>query len=108
MVNTTKSNSTSSKDIIESAIKDNEVVVFSKSSCPYCDATKRTLAGLSMNTKVYELDEMASGGNIQRTLLEMTGQRTVPNVWVQGQHLGGNDDTQDAVASGKLQKLLKE
>ena len=37
----------------------------------------------------------------------MTQQRTVPNVFVAGQHLGGNDDTQQAARSGKLAALLK-
>lgn len=36
------------------------------------------------------LDE---GQNIQEVLLEMTGQRTVPNVFVNGTHVGGCDQT---------------
>ena len=30
----------------------------------------------------------------------------MPNVFIKGQHLGGNDDTQRAARSGKLQELL--
>ena len=30
----------------------------------------------------------------------------VPNVFIGGVHLGGNDDTQSAAASGKLQEML--
>jgi|TARA_B110000196_G_C20701853_1_gene455619 glutaredoxin 3 len=30
----------------------------------------------------------------------------VPNVFIGGVHLGGNDDTQNAAASGKLQEML--
>lgn len=96
----------STKDFIESTVKDNAVVVFSKSYCPYCKATKRTLAGLNAKAKVYELDDMPDGGDIQRVLQEMTGQSTVPNVWVKGQHLGGNDDTQNAAKAGLLQVQL--
>ena len=33
---------------------------------------------------------------VQAALLALTQQRTVPNVFVAGQHLGGNDDTQAA------------
>jgi glutaredoxin 3 len=31
---------------------------------------------------------------------------TVPNVFVNGQHIGGNDDTQSAIKSGKIAQLL--
>ena len=36
----------------------------------------------------------------------MTGQGTVPNVFIRGKHLGGNDDTQKAHAEGRLSLLL--
>ena len=34
----------------------------------------------------------------------MSGQRTVPNVYINGKHLGGNDDTQAAASNGKLKE----
>ena len=52
-----------------------------------------------------ELDLMDDGASIQDTLLDMTGQRTVPNVFIGGKHLGGCDDTMKAYESGELQKL---
>ena len=57
---------------------------------------------------VHELDEMPNGYAIQDELYRKTGQRTVPNVFVGGQHIGGNDDTQAAYRRGKLQKLLRQ
>ena len=39
-------------------------------------------------------------------LAELTGQRTVPNIFVKGEHLGGNDDLQEAAQSGRLAELL--
>lgn len=84
-----------------------QVVVFSKSYCPYCAATKEGLGGLGVDFKVHELDKMGDDGPaLQGALLQMTGQRTVPNVFVKGQHIGGNDDTQAAIKSGKLQEML--
>jgi len=55
---------------------------------------------------VHELDQMENGAEIQTALLDMTGQRSVPNVFVKQQHIGGNDDTQLAAKKGKLQELL--
>jgi glutaredoxin 3 len=37
----------------------------------------------------------------------LSGQRTVPNVFVRGRHLGGNDDTHRAHRTGQLAKLLQ-
>jgi glutaredoxin 3 len=55
---------------------------------------------------VLELDQRPDGAAIQQALLELTGQRTVPNVFVRGKHLGGNDATQQAHKTGSLQRLL--
>jgi len=49
---------------------------------------------------------MDNGSEIQDELLSMTGQNTVPNVFVKGEHIGGNDDTQAASKSGKINELL--
>lgn len=45
------------KEKTESLIKDNAVMVFSKSYCPYCKATKKTLENAGAKFTVYELNE---------------------------------------------------
>ena len=62
---------------------------------------------MNIDAKVYELDNMDNGADIQSALLDISGQRTVPNVFVKGKHWGGNDDTQAAARSGKLEEMLK-
>ena len=52
-------------------------------------------------------DQRDDGADIQGAVLDISGQRTVPNVFIKGKHLGGNDDTQNAVRTGKLQDMLK-
>jgi glutaredoxin 3 len=59
----------------------------------------------SLQFTVFELDEMKDGGEIQAALLDISGQRTVPNVFVNGKHVGGCDNTLAAIASGEFQKL---
>lgn len=49
---------------------------------------------------------MKDGADIQAALATMTGQRTVPNVFIKGKHLGGCDSTLAAIADGSLKKLL--
>ncbi|KAI8823712.1 glutaredoxin [Fimicolochytrium jonesii] len=95
------------KDIVEKAITDNKIVVFSKSYCPYCNKAKKLLDSLSAKYTAFELDQREDGSAIQQYLREKTGQNTVPNIFVKEQHVGGCDDLHAANSSGKLQKLLQ-
>ena len=61
---------------------------------------------MSIDAKIIELDEIDNGAEIQEALLDLSGQRTVPNVFIKGMHLGGNDDTQSAGSSGQLKEML--
>ena len=83
------------------------MVVYSKSWCPFCQRTKGLFDSLGVEYTAVELDQLDDGPAIQDALLGLTQQRTVPNVFVGGEPLGGNDDTMRAAASGKLQEMLK-
>jgi glutaredoxin 3 len=61
---------------------------------------------MNIPAKIIELDTMDNGSEVQAALLDISGQRTVPNVFIKGKHLGGNDDSQAAARSGKLQEML--
>ena len=49
---------------------------------------------------------MADGAERQAALLQISGQRTVPNIFINGKHLGGNSDLCDALDDGELLDLL--
>merc|ERR1719183_1885810 len=82
------------EESIQQTTASNEVVIYSKSWCPYCAQCKQLFDDMSQPYTAIELDEREDGEQLQAALLEMTQQRTVPNVFVGGHHLGGNDDTQ--------------
>jgi len=95
------------KDFINQENSSNQVVIWSKSYCGYCAATKRLFGSIDgIQVSCHELDRMSNGSAIQNELANMTGQRSVPNVFVNNQHVGGNDDTQAAYRNGTLAKLL--
>ncbi|KAL2943150.1 Glutaredoxin-C6 [Bienertia sinuspersici] len=48
------------------------------------------------------------GSEVQAALAQWTGQRTVPNVFVGGNHIGGCDETMAKHKEGKLVPLLTE
>ncbi|KAL2268937.1 hypothetical protein VTJ83DRAFT_3783 [Remersonia thermophila] len=89
-------------------IDDNAVMVFSKSYCPYCNNTKRILNGLDAKFTTYELNQEADGDDIQNALHQMTGQRTVPNIFIGRVHIGGNSDLENVVKNGKDGKSITE
>ena len=89
-------------DRIDAEIAGNKVMVFSKSSCPFCVQTKNLLQSQGIAFKAIELDHEASGADMQNTLQQKTGQRTVPNIFINGQHIGGNSDIQTLNNSGQL------
>ena len=95
-----------SADFVNAEIGAHDVVVFSKSYCPFCKKTKDLFDDLKIDATVYELNKMDDGADIQSALLELTGQNTVPNVFIKGEHVGGNDDCQRAAKAGTLQEKL--
>jgi len=89
-----------------SIIDDNAVAVFSKSWCPYCKATKTLLSQLGAKYYTIELDQVDDGADIQAALAEISGQTSVPNIYIKKQHIGGNSDLQ--AKKGELPALLKD
>ena len=89
-------------------VEGEKVIVFSKSYCPYCSKVKQLLESEGIPYTVVELDQHEQGQELQRILLRLTGQRTVPNVFIKGGHVGGASETLETYRSGELYKLLGE
>jgi glutaredoxin 3 len=92
---------------VQELIQTNAVMVFSKSYCPFSRRVKELFGeGLRIPYGVIELDQDSQGSAIMDYLNSLTGQKTVPNVFINGQHIGGCDSTYEAHRQGKIQSLL--
>ncbi|XP_062219789.1 monothiol glutaredoxin-S6-like [Phragmites australis] len=91
---------------VQNAIYSNRITIFSKTYCPYSMRAKRIFRDLKEDPYIVELDLRGDGREIQSVLLDLVGRHTVPQVFVNGQHVGGSDDTANALSNGQLQKLL--
>jgi glutaredoxin 3 len=80
------------------------VLIYATAACPYCQAADRLLArkGVSDIERVRVDLEPARRAEMR----QMSGRNTVPQIWIDGRHIGGSDDLHDLDASGQLDKLL--
>ncbi|CAD5215969.1 unnamed protein product [Bursaphelenchus xylophilus] len=99
-------------NFVNEQVGSKKVVIFSKSWCPYSRKAKQVLLGVyrvdQKDYKVIELDEMETGDLIQDALQRVTGGRSVPRVFVNGQFIGGGDDTERLHKENKMAGLLKD
>ena len=99
----TKGMSTLIKKTVKEQIRESHIIVFSKSYCSCCTETKQLLEGRGMEYTAVEIDQHVYGTALQDALQAISGQRTVPNIFIGGKHFGGNDDLQSAATSGLLE-----
>ena len=98
------------KSDIDNLIKEKKVVVISKSYCPYCKKAKMVLAKYNIPKECIEIREIEddpSCEEIQKYMMQLTGGRSVPRVFIGGKFIGGGDETQALHSKGQLKQLLK-
>jgi len=93
-------------EMVKEKNEQNPVIVYSKSWCPYCARVKALFQKLEVDAKIVELDEVVEGDDVQAALYEITGRRTVPQVFVAGEFIGGADDTLGLHQAGELKGLF--
>ena len=97
------------KSQIEKEISSNKVMFYSKSYCPFCISAKEILKKhIPSGFEIKELDFDRNGNAIQDTLQELTNQRTVPNIFLGGKHIGGCSDLEKLEKSGELANIISK
>lgn len=81
------------------------VVIYSKSWCPFCVQAKRLLQ--SKKVAFTEIDVEREPAKMQE-MMKKSGRRTVPQIWVGDTHVGGCDELFAAEQKGKLDLLLAD
>ncbi len=80
-----------------------DVVIYTTPICPYCVRAKSLLKQKGVEWK--EID-VSRDDNERMALMARTKQRTVPQIFINGQHIGGSDDLYALERAGKLDALL--
>jgi len=89
------------------------VTVFSLSWCSYCHAVKQLLQQSNVPFEEYVLDQgtfanEASHQQLRQQLQHLTNSRTLPQVFIARQSVGGYTETLAAIRSGQFNDWLKE
>ena len=82
-----------------------KIEVYSTAVCPYCVAAKNLLKSRGLEWVELRIDTDAAERDAM--LARSGGRRTVPQIFVNDQHVGGFDDLVAADRSGKLTQLLE-
>ena len=82
---------------------DPRVTIYSQPFCGYCSAAKRLLK--EKGAEFSEVDVMVEAGR-RDEMIERSGRRTVPQIFIDGRHVGGYDDLSALDRSGELDRLL--
>lgn len=81
-----------------------KVTMYSTAVCPFCQMAERLLSskGVAEIEKIrIDLDPVK-----RDEMMEKTGRRTVPQIYIGGQHVGGFDDLSKLDRAGGLDRLL--
>ncbi|MGA0539846.1 glutaredoxin 3 [Neotabrizicola sp. VNH66] len=80
------------------------VEIYTTPSCPYCHAAKRLLT--RKGAEFTEID-VSADPDLRAAMTDRAhGRRTVPQIFIGGQHVGGSDDLHALDHQGKLDAML--
>jgi glutaredoxin 3 len=80
------------------------ILVYSTPFCGYCGAAKRLLT--QKGAEFAEVDVLFDAEKRQEMIEKSGGLRTVPQIFIDGRHIGGFDDLSALDSSGELDGLL--
>merc|ERR1712241_312629 len=103
--------STSSLGKIKNAIPSTPVVLVSKSYCPYSLRAKYILESYGVDDskmKIFNIEREPNMNEIQSYMSQITGDSTVPRIFIDGQFLGGAEELATLHYSQKLEQILSK
>lgn len=81
-----------------------KIEIYTKSGCPYCARAKALLDGKGVD---YRESEINSDPSARAEMLgRANGRTTVPQIFIDGEHVGGSDDLAALESAGRLDAML--
>jgi glutaredoxin 3 len=79
------------------------IEIYTKSWCPYCHGAKALLDEKGLD---YEEYDVTHDVELEQVMQTQTGRTSVPQIYINGEHLGGSDDLSAADRDGRLSSLV--
>ena len=81
-----------------------KIVMYLTASCPFCQSADRLLREKGVDVERIRVDLEPAR---RAEMMQKSGRRTVPQIWIDDLHVGGCDDLYALDRAGKLDPLLK-
>ena len=81
-----------------------DIRMYSTRVCPYCIRAERLLNKKGVQVEKILIDNQPEE---MTKMIEITGRRTVPQIFIGERHVGGYDDLVDLDLDGELDQLLR-
>lgn len=82
----------------------NEVMMYTRTQCSFCDRAKQLLDAIGVTYQEINLDDNKE--RVTEMIQKSEGRRSVPQIFINGQSVGGFDDLAALQQSGQLKTLL--
>ncbi len=82
-----------------------KVEIYTKSWCPFCALAKDHLDRKGVG---YEEIDVTTDSVRELEMVDRSGRHTVPQIFIDGHHVGGSDDLVTVERSGHLDELLAD
>ncbi len=81
-----------------------DIEVYSKEWCPYCHRAKALLESKGL---AYKEIDVTSDSIREQEMIQRSGRWTVPQIFIDGESVGGSDDLALLNATGELDRWLR-
>ncbi len=81
------------------------ILMYTTAICPYCVNAKKLFAQKGMVVEEIRVDQ---NPELRHQMMEKSGQRTVPQIWIDDYHVGGFTDLLALEKKGQLDSLLQK
>jgi monothiol glutaredoxin len=94
---------------IEELVKDNKIMVFMKGSklMPQCGFSNNVVQILNILGVPYETFDILADYDVRQGIKEFSNWPTIPQVYVNGEFIGGSDIMIELYQSGELQQMVE-
>ncbi len=79
------------------------IEIYTTDICGYCEAAKKLLQNKSLK---YKEINMTNDKSLQLEIINKTGLKTVPQIFIGGKHIGGFNELRNLSITGKLDLLI--